>query len=77
MLSPSNIDIDHLGRVWVCEVVNYRSVNGSRPEGDRILVLEDTDGDGKADKTTRLLSGPRHRLGPRHLRARQPTQGHA
>ncbi|MEJ6579902.1 MAG: hypothetical protein QNL68_08880, partial [Akkermansiaceae bacterium] len=23
MLSPSSIDIDHLGRVWVCEVVNY------------------------------------------------------
>ncbi len=49
LLSPSNIDIDHRGRVWVCEVINYRGHNGERPEGDRILILEDTDGDGQAD----------------------------
>jgi hypothetical protein len=24
MANPTNIDIDHLGRVWVCEVINYR-----------------------------------------------------
>ncbi len=52
LLSPSAIDIDHLGRVWVAEIVNYRSHNGERPAGDRILVLEDTDHDGKADKQT-------------------------
>ncbi|MBL9178384.1 MAG: NPCBM/NEW2 domain-containing protein, partial [Verrucomicrobiaceae bacterium] len=52
MLSPSSIDIDHRGRVWVCEVVNYRKHNGERAEGDRILILEDTDGDAKADKST-------------------------
>ena len=62
--NPTNIDIDSRGRVWVCEVMNYRGNNGKRPEGDRILILEDTDGDGKADKTDRLLPGPRHRLGP-------------
>ncbi|MFO0428075.1 MAG: PVC-type heme-binding CxxCH protein [Planctomyces sp.] len=54
LFSPSNIDVDHLGRVWVCEVVNYRRFanadNPDRPEGDRILVLEDTDHDGVADK---------------------------
>ncbi len=50
MLSPTNIDIDHRGRIWVCEVINYRGRNGTRKEGDRILILEDTDGDGKADK---------------------------
>lgn len=49
LLSPSNIDIDAQGRVWVCEVVNYRRHKGKRPEGDRILILEDTDGDGVAD----------------------------
>src|SRR5690606_34762961 len=49
LLSPSNIDVDHRGRVWVCEIVNYRGHNGKRPEGDRILILEDTDGDGQAD----------------------------
>jgi putative membrane-bound dehydrogenase-like protein len=53
----TNIDIDHLGRVWACEVKNYRKHAGSRPEGDRILVLEDTNGDGAADKTTVFYQG--------------------
>jgi len=57
MLSPSNIDIDHRGRVWVCEVINYRRHNGKRPEGDTILILEDTDGDGKADSKKVFYQG--------------------
>ncbi|MFT5109598.1 MAG: putative membrane-bound dehydrogenase-like protein, partial [Pseudoalteromonas tetraodonis] len=57
LLSPSSIDIDHLGRVWVCEIVNYRGHRGKRPEGDRILVLEDSTGDGKADKSTVFYQG--------------------
>jgi putative membrane-bound dehydrogenase-like protein len=59
--NPSNIDIDHLGRIWVCEVMNYRKFankdNPERPEGDRILVLEDTNGDGVADKQTVFYQG--------------------
>ena len=47
--SLTNLDIDHRGRVWVCEVVNYRAHLGKRPEGDRILILEDEDGDGVMD----------------------------
>ena len=61
LLSPSNIDIDHLGRIWVCEVVNYRrfanASNPERAEGDRILILEDTNGDGMADKETVFYQG--------------------
>ncbi len=57
MLNPTSIDIDHLGRVWVCEVVNYRHRNGERKEGDRILILEDTDGDGVSDKQTVFHQG--------------------
>ncbi len=57
MASPSSIDIDHRGRVWVCEVINYRKHNGERAEGDRILILEDTDGDAKADKSTVFHQG--------------------
>ncbi|MFN0077055.1 MAG: PVC-type heme-binding CxxCH protein [Prosthecobacter sp.] len=57
MLSPASIDIDHRGRVWICEVVNYRKHNGERAEGDRILILEDTDGDAKADKSTVFHQG--------------------
>lgn len=52
LLSPSSIDIDSKGRVWVAEIVNYRGHNGKRPEGDRVLILEDVNGDGKADKQT-------------------------
>jgi putative membrane-bound dehydrogenase-like protein len=61
LFSPSSIDVDHLGRVWVCEVVNYRHFrnpyNPVRKEGDRILVLEDTDGDHVADQTTVFYQG--------------------
>lgn len=57
LLSPSAIDVDHRGRVWVCEVVNYRGHKGERPEGDRILILEDTDGDAKADKSIVFYQG--------------------
>ncbi len=53
LINPTNIDIDARGRVWVCEAFNYRNRlnpdNPYRDEGDRILILEDTDGDGKAD----------------------------
>ena len=57
MLSPSAIDVDHRGRIWVCEVVNYRRHKGKRAEGDRILILEDTDGDASADKATVFYQG--------------------
>lgn len=60
-LSPSNIDVDAMGRVWVCEVVNYRAYankdNPAREAGDRILILEDTNADGKADKQTVFYQG--------------------
>jgi len=57
LLSPTNIDVDQYGRVWVCEVVNYRHRNGSRPEGDRILIFRDTDGDGRADEKKVFYQG--------------------
>jgi putative membrane-bound dehydrogenase-like protein len=50
LTNPTSIAIDERGRAWVTEGVNYRS-QMPRPEGDRILILEDTNGDGKADKT--------------------------
>ena len=62
LLSPSNIDVDAQGRVWVCEIVNYRhfrnKTNEPREAGDRILVLEDTDGDGSLDKSTTFYQSP-------------------
>lgn len=55
--SPSSIDIDARGRVWVCDVVNYRRNQGKRGGGDKIMILEDTDGDAKADKSTVFYQG--------------------
>ena len=50
ILNPTNIDIDPRGRIWAIECLNYRSYMEQRPEGDRVVILEDTDGDGVADK---------------------------
>ena len=49
LYNPTNMDIDKDGRIWVAEAVNYRRKEGRRPGGDRIVVLQDTNGDGKAD----------------------------
>ncbi len=56
--NPTNIDFDERGRLFVAEGVNYRSKGNRRPEGDRIVVLEDTDGDGKADKSSVFVQEP-------------------
>lgn len=61
MMNPTNMDIDDRGRVWITEAYNYRNqLNPKNPvkaEGDRILILEDTDGDGQADKSTVFYQG--------------------
>ena len=62
--NPTNIDVDHRGRVWVVEAVNYRGFNNKKKskrwhdEGDRVVVLEDTTGDGRADKSTVFVQDP-------------------
>lgn len=62
LINPTCMDIDHKGRVWVCEAVNYRTKMHhkplNRPEGDRIVILEDTKGTGKADKATTFYQAP-------------------
>jgi putative membrane-bound dehydrogenase-like protein len=54
--NPSAIDIDTHGRVWVAEIQWYRG-KAKQPPADKIKVLEDTDGDGKADKATVFAEG--------------------
>jgi len=56
--NPTNIDTDQFGRLWVAEGVNYRRHYERQPEGDRIVVLQDTDGDGKADKSWTFVQEP-------------------
>jgi putative membrane-bound dehydrogenase-like protein len=51
---PIYMNWDEKGRLWVIETVDYpNTVKDNKEEGDdRIRILEDTDGDGKADKFT-------------------------
>ncbi len=62
LMNPTSIDIDAQGRVWVAEAVNYRRINFNRPilrpEGDRIVVLIDERGEGKATKAVTFYQGP-------------------
>ncbi|HLY74808.1 MAG TPA: PVC-type heme-binding CxxCH protein, partial [Planctomycetota bacterium] len=48
LINPTNMDIDERGRIWCVESMNYRG-SKMRPEGDRIVIMEDTKGQGKAD----------------------------
>ena len=56
--NPTNMDVDAKGRIWITEAVNYRNYNNDsteflhHPKGDRVMILEDTNHDGKADKST-------------------------
>ena len=60
--NPTDMDIDERGRVWVTEGVNYRSTFQKwgvlQPAGDRIVILEDTNRDGVADKQTVFYQDP-------------------
>ncbi|WP_044173438.1 PVC-type heme-binding CxxCH protein [Flectobacillus major] len=61
LINPTDIDVDARGRVWVLEAYNYRpSINGNptHKEGDRIVILEDKNGDGKADESKVFYQGP-------------------
>lgn len=58
LYNPTNIDIDIDGRIWVAEGVRYRKHYDRQPEGDRIVVLEDTDNDGKADSSHTFVQEP-------------------
>ena len=56
--NPTNMDIDRDGRIWVAEGVNYRRHAGRDPLGDRITVIQDTDGDGVADSSHTFVQEP-------------------
>jgi putative membrane-bound dehydrogenase-like protein len=47
---PIGFAIDDRGRLWVAEAYNYP--NHGTKAGDRIVIFEDTDGDGRHDKRT-------------------------
>ena len=56
LFNPASIDVDDRGRVWVGEALNYRKK--ARKAGDRVLILEDSNGDGRADQATVFYQDP-------------------
>ncbi len=59
--NPTNMDVDAKGRIWITEGVNYRLYRNdstkflTHRKGDRVMILEDTDGDGKADSSKEFV----------------------
>ncbi|MBI3880201.1 MAG: NPCBM/NEW2 domain-containing protein [Verrucomicrobia bacterium] len=58
LVNPADMDVDAHGRVWITEGANYRKWSTLRPEGDRVVILEDTNCDGVADKSTTFYQDP-------------------
>uniref|UniRef100_UPI003742C37E DUF7133 domain-containing protein n=1 Tax=Lunatibacter salilacus TaxID=2483804 RepID=UPI003742C37E len=55
--NPTKMDVDARGRIWVTEAVNYRLFRNdsenfkTHEKGDRVVILEDKDGDGIAESS--------------------------
>ncbi|ODS85748.1 MAG: hypothetical protein ABS46_01800 [Cytophagaceae bacterium SCN 52-12] len=57
LTNPVKITFDPQGRMWVADMPSYpQHLPGAQPD-DKILVLEDTNGDGVADKETVFADG--------------------
>lgn len=52
MVNPVALEIDARGRLWVTTNPSYPQYLPGTPPDDKILIYEDTNGDGKADKQT-------------------------
>ncbi|MGV3531256.1 MAG: PVC-type heme-binding CxxCH protein [Chthoniobacteraceae bacterium] len=49
---PVQMEFDTKGRLWVAAWPNYPERTPTSKDGDKLLILEDTNNDGKADKVT-------------------------
>ncbi len=57
LAKPIQMNFDPAGRLWVASSEVYPQIKPGQKADDKIVVLEDTDGDGKADKTTVFADG--------------------
>ena len=56
--NPVQLSFDNKGRLWLATMPTYPHWQpGDKKPNDKIIILEDTDGDGKADKQTTFLEG--------------------
>lgn len=54
---PTQMNFDPRGRLWVASSMSYPQVEVGQTPDDKILILEDTDHNGSADKSTVFASG--------------------
>ncbi|RLT03388.1 MAG: hypothetical protein DWI21_15835 [Planctomycetota bacterium] len=54
---PIQMNFDPQGRLWIAASEIYPQIAPGQKANDKILVLEDTDGDGRSDKTTIFADG--------------------
>jgi glucose/arabinose dehydrogenase len=52
LVKPVQMAFDTKGRLWIAAWKNYPHWQPKTPMDDKLLILEDVDGDGKADKCT-------------------------
>ena len=58
LANPVQLSFDNRGRLWVATMPSYPHYRPGDPKpDDKLLILEDTDGDGKADKETIFADG--------------------
>src|SRR5436190_19608999 len=54
---PTQMNFDQRGRLWIATSSVYPQVVPGEIPNDKIVILADTDGDGKADKSTVFAEG--------------------
>ncbi len=58
LAKPMQVSFDNKGRLWVATMPSYPHYKpGDNKPNDKIIILEDTNGDGKADKQTIFAEG--------------------
>lgn len=57
LAKPIQMNFDPQGRLWVASSEHYPQIKPGEKANDKIIVLEDTKGAGKADKTTVFADG--------------------
>src|SRR5438552_247866 len=57
VVKPIQMRFDARGRLWVIGSTVYPQIEPGQVPNDKVLILEDTDGDGRCDKTTVFADG--------------------
>ena len=65
LANPVHMTWDNRGRLWVACSWAYPQLKPGEVANDKIIILEDTDGDGRADKSTVFADGLVHANGNR------------